>query len=103
MKFAILLLAVLTLACVFGSVIPQGGTLDEYLGAYGERGGALIVGLCLDDVLEVSNEFQDIGYYKDEKGYTRFGIIPKQNNNRKVQARWDLYDGRNVNSNPYYR
>ena len=50
MKFAILLLAVLTLACVFGSVIPQGGTLDEYLGAYGERGGALIVGLCLDDV-----------------------------------------------------
>lgn len=50
MKFAILLPAVLTLACVFGSVIPQGGTLDEYLGAYGERGGALIVGLCLDDV-----------------------------------------------------
>ena len=50
MKFAILLLAVLTLACVFGSVIPQGGTLDEYLGAYGARGGALIVGLCLDDV-----------------------------------------------------
>jgi hypothetical protein len=26
---------------------------------------------------EVQEEFQDIGYYKDEKGYTRFGVIPK--------------------------
>jgi len=29
-------------------------------------------------VKEIKNEFQDIGYYKDEKGYTRFGVIPKQ-------------------------
>ena len=50
----------------------------------------------------ISDEFQDIGYYKDERGYTRFGIIPKQTK-PQVQARWDLYDGRNVNSNPYYR
>jgi cytochrome c biogenesis protein len=50
MKFAILLLVVLTIACVFGSVIPQGRTLDEYLSAYGTRSGALIVGLCLDDL-----------------------------------------------------
>jgi hypothetical protein len=28
-------------------------------------------------VKEVKNEFQDIGYYKDEKGYTRYGVIPK--------------------------
>jgi hypothetical protein len=29
-------------------------------------------------VKEVSQDFQDIGYYKDEKGYTHFGVIPKQ-------------------------
>jgi len=54
-------------------------------------------------VKEVKNEFQDIGYYKDEKGYTRFGVIPKEFKQPQVKARWDLYDGRNVTSNPYYR
>ena len=53
-------------------------------------------------VKEIKNEFQDIGYYKDEKGYTRFGVIPKQSQ-PQVRARWDLYDGRNVTSNPLYR
>ena len=51
---------------------------------------------------DLSNQFQDIGYYKDEKGYTRFGVIPKQIT-QQVIARWDLEDGRNVNSNPNYR
>ena len=51
---------------------------------------------------QIKNEFQDIGYYKDEKGYTRFGIIPKQIT-QQVKAGWDLYDGRNVTSNPLYR
>ena len=37
----------------------------------------------LNDILpkerkKENDEFQDIGYYKDEKGYTRFGVIPKQ-------------------------
>ena len=50
-----------------------------------------------------SNEFKDIGYYTDEKGYKRFGVIPKQNINLQVTARWDLYDGRNVTSDPRYR
>jgi hypothetical protein len=27
-------------------------------------------------VKETKKEFRDIGYYKDEKGYTRFGVIP---------------------------
>lgn len=49
-----------------------------------------------------SNKFQDIGYYKDEKGYTRFGVIPKQIN-MQVTARWDLHDGRNITSDPRYR
>ena len=53
-------------------------------------------------VKSIENQFQDIGYYKDEKGYTRFGVIPKQIT-QQVKARWDLYDGKNVNSNPYYR
>lgn len=50
----------------------------------------------------ISNNFQDIGYYKDENGYTRFGIIPKTNQ-FQTKAKWDLYDGRSVTSNPLYR
>lgn len=50
----------------------------------------------------ISQEFQDIGYYKDEKGYTRFGIIPKKIT-QSVRVSWDLYDGKNVTSNPIYR
>ena len=30
---------------------------------------------------DTSNKWQDWGYYKDEKGITRYGVIPKQNNN----------------------
>ena len=61
----------------------------------------------LNDILpkerkKENDEFQDIGYYKDEKGYTRFGIIPKQIT-QQVKAHWDQYDGKNVTSNPYYR
>ena len=51
---------------------------------------------------EIKKEFQDIGYYKDEKGYTRFGIIPKSTESQ-LKANWDQYDGRNINSNPNYR
>ena len=51
---------------------------------------------------QYKDEFQDIGYYKDEKGYTRFGVIPKQVT-QQVRAHWDLYDGRNITSNPNYR
>ena len=50
MKFGILLLLVLALACALGSFIPQGHTLDWYLQNYTERQAALIYGLALDDV-----------------------------------------------------
>ena len=50
----------------------------------------------------VEKQFQDIGYYKDEKGYTRFGVIPKEIV-QQAKARWDLYEGRNVTSNPRYK
>ena len=54
-------------------------------------------------VKPVSQEFQDIGYYKDEKGYTRYGIIPKQNQ-QTAKVNWDLSDGNvNITSNPRYR
>ena len=54
-------------------------------------------------VKPVDQEFQDIGYYKDENGYTRFGIIPK-NNLTQAAVNWDLSDGNiNINSNPLYR
>ena len=50
----------------------------------------------------VSQDFQDIGYYIDENGHRRFGIIPKKNNN--VRASWNLHDGNmNIISNPRYR
>ena len=50
----------------------------------------------------ISSEFQDIGYYKDERGYTRFGVIPKYNRS-PINASWDLEDGKNIISNPRYR
>ena len=50
----------------------------------------------------ISSEFQDIGYYKDERGYTRFGVIPKYNQNL-INASWNLEDGKNIISNPRYR
>lgn len=50
----------------------------------------------------VSEQFQDIGYYTDEYGHKRFGIIPKQNNRTRVS--WNLHDGNeNITSNPRYR
>ena len=54
-------------------------------------------------VKNVNQDFQDIGYYKDENGYTRYGIIPKQQQIQTAKAKWDNYDGKNVTSNPLYR
>ena len=52
---------------------------------------------------ELKNEFQDIGYYRDERGYMRHGVIPK-NIQPQVKATLEYpSDGRNVNSNPNYR
>ena len=50
----------------------------------------------------ISQDFQDIGYYKDEKGYTRFGVIPK-NDIPQARFSWSQYDGGNITSNPNYR
>ena len=49
MQFAILLLAVLAIACSAGSFITQGQTYDWYAKQYSERAAALILALHLDD------------------------------------------------------
>lgn len=51
---------------------------------------------------DISKEFRDIGYYKDENGYTRYGIIPKDNFNMQIKASWNLYTGHNITSDPRY-
>lgn len=54
-------------------------------------------------VKSIKDEFQDIGYYIDEKGYRRFGIIPKQKT-EQARVKWDTHDGNiNITSNPLYR
>lgn len=35
-------------------------------------------------VVDTSHQFRDIGYYIDEKGYRRFGVIPDKNNQNPV-------------------
>lgn len=32
--------------------------------------------------------FQDFGYYKDEKGYTHFGVIPKKEQSINVNIKY---------------
>lgn len=49
MRFAILLLVALALACSVGSLVTQGQTYDWYAQRYSERAAALIVALGLDD------------------------------------------------------
>ena len=50
MRFALILLAVLTAACAFGSFITQGQSYEWYAQAYSEQMAALIKLLGLDDV-----------------------------------------------------
>lgn len=49
MRFAILLLVVLAIACSVGSLVTQGQTYDWYAQRYSERTAGLIVALGLDD------------------------------------------------------
>ena len=49
MKFAILLLVILALACSVASLIPQGQSFEAYARQYSERTAALIITLHLDD------------------------------------------------------
>lgn len=50
MKFALILLGILIIACVAGSVIPQGEIASYYMSEYGQSGGGAILAIGLDDV-----------------------------------------------------
>ncbi len=50
MKFAVILLVILIISCVFGSFITQNQTLSWYTEHYSERVAAAIIALHLDDV-----------------------------------------------------
>lgn len=52
-----------------------------------------------------NNEFKDIGYYIDENGYRRYGVIPKKDPDMpRTQLYADSYDySRNRTSDPRYR
>ncbi len=36
-------------------------------------------GVTVKEINHFNNEFQDVGYYIDENGYKKFGIIPNKN------------------------
>ncbi len=50
MKFAILLLVIVAVACVIGSLVPQGAMFEQYRDSYSERTAAFILAFHLDDV-----------------------------------------------------
>ena len=50
MKFAILLLILVAIACMIGSFVPQGEMFEVYRDAYSERTAAFILAFHLDDV-----------------------------------------------------
>ena len=56
-------------------------------------------------VESVNKQFQDIGYYIDENGYKRYGVIPKYETPTAIMHRdtEPRYDGYNVTSNSRYR
>lgn len=37
-------------------------------------------GITAKQINPMQNEFEDIGYYVDERGYKRYGVIPKKSN-----------------------
>ena len=52
----------------------------------------------------VSEKFRDVGYYRDEKGIMRYGIIPKHTENQvKGEINTGYVQGYNITSNPRYR
>lgn len=67
-----------------------------------EVGDEELSGVVPKPINSIQKTFQNIGYYKDEKGYTHFGVIPSTQQ-FQTKATWDLYDGRNITSNPRYR
>ena len=59
-------------------------------------------GVVPREIEDTNEEWQDIGWYTDEKGYKHFGVIPKQQ--EQVRASIDIKnDFRNRTSDPRFR
>lgn len=51
-----------------------------------------------------TEEFQDIGFYVDEHGIKKYGIIPNNKFNKtKINDSWQSYDNFKITSDPRYR
>ena len=53
MKFAIILLVILAVACSVASLVPQGQDYSNYAKQYSERTTGLILALQLDDAFQI--------------------------------------------------
>ena len=52
----------------------------------------------------ISEKFRDVGYYRDERGIMRYGVIPKHTENQvKGEINTGYIPGYNITSNPRYR
>lgn len=59
-------------------------------------------GVVPREIEDTNEEWQDIGWYTDEKGYKHFGVIPKQQ--EQIRASIDIKnDFRNRTSDPRFR
>lgn len=61
-----------------------------------------ISGVVPRQIQEANERFEDIGYYKDENGYTKWGVIPKKDNKPKVGWTMEQPVKDFISSNPMY-
>ena len=50
------------------------------------------------EVKKEVEEFEDFGYYIDERGYKRWGVIPKPDKELLIQDNRNAYDPRRIDS-----
>jgi hypothetical protein len=50
------------------------------------------------EVKKEVEEFEDFGYYTDERGYKRWGVIPKPDKELLIRDNRNAYDPRRIDS-----
>jgi hypothetical protein len=50
------------------------------------------------EVVKEVEEFEDFGYYTDERGYKRWGVIPKTDKELIMRDNRNAYDPRRIDS-----
>ena len=58
-------------------------------------------GVIPREIEETSSDWQEMGWYKDEKGYKHFGVLPQQQRTIASIKPTNNYNGRT--SDPRYR